>query len=416
MTGSTVSRTARRIAIGGRRIYNVVGFVKGHDDLRALGAGVTYTYDGDGERVKKSSGTLYWRGAGGTVLAETDTSGNTTNEYIFFGARIARRDSSGNVYYYFGNHLGSAAITNATGTLCYDADFYPSGGELASTNNCSQSYKFAGMEQDSETGDYHTLFRQYASNLGRWLSPDPLGGDITNPQSLNRYAYVLNNPASLVDPLGLDSMTSYGPEIAPGCPALPAGLPAIAYQQAQKCGTWLRNFKYNTGYAGCMSGEYGCGPGGNSAYTYGEDFFDVLASGNSEGTVWVDANGNVGYTVNPINGMIPGNSVVTETLTWWDGDVWNDVGLLKPANIQTEWGTIVTPSLTGAYTGVFSAASNSGFSPGYPGNPNFQPTGFVCATCGEPPIGTSPPKAASPAPKPPQTGPPPVLLPVPWSP
>jgi len=35
------------------------------------------------------------------------------------------------------------------------------------------------------------------------MSPDPLGGDITNPQSLNRYAYALNNPTTLTDPLGL---------------------------------------------------------------------------------------------------------------------------------------------------------------------------------------------------------------------
>ena len=38
---------------------------------------------------------------------------------------------------------------------------------------------------------------------GRWLSPDLLGGDITNPQSLDRYAYALNNPATLTDPTGL---------------------------------------------------------------------------------------------------------------------------------------------------------------------------------------------------------------------
>ena len=103
-----------------------------------------------------------------------------------------------------------AAITNATGTLCYDADFYPLGGELAFTNNCSQSYKFAGMEQDSETGEYHTLFRQYASNLGRWLSPDPLGGSVANPQSLNRYAYALNNPTTLTDPLGPRGLRAAG--------------------------------------------------------------------------------------------------------------------------------------------------------------------------------------------------------------
>jgi hypothetical protein len=43
----------------------------------------------------------------------------------------------------------------------------------------------------------------YCSDLYRWLSPDPVAGDITNPQSLNRYAYVLNNPTNLIDPLGL---------------------------------------------------------------------------------------------------------------------------------------------------------------------------------------------------------------------
>jgi uncharacterized protein RhaS with RHS repeats len=41
------------------------------------------------------------------------------------------------------------------------------------------------------------------SAQGRWLTPDPLGGDLTNPQSLNRYAYALNNPTTLIDPLGL---------------------------------------------------------------------------------------------------------------------------------------------------------------------------------------------------------------------
>ncbi len=168
------------------------------------GAGVTYAYDGDGERVEDSSPTLYWYGMGGRVLAETDTSGDTVNEYIFFdGRRIARRDASGNVYYYSGNALGSATITTATGTVCYDADFYPFGGELTFTNTCGQSYKFAGMRRDATTGLDHTRFRQYSSNLGRWYSPDPLGGEVMNPQSLNRYAYVDNNPTTFVDPLGL---------------------------------------------------------------------------------------------------------------------------------------------------------------------------------------------------------------------
>jgi RHS repeat-associated protein len=154
--------------------------------------------------VERSSGAYYWLSPSGLVLAGTDTPGNTVNEYVFFGGmRIARRDPSGNVYYYFGNALGSATITNASGSICYDADFYPFGGELTFTNTCSQNYKFTGMERDVETGNDHAWFRNYEQNLGRWMSPDPLGGDITNPQSLNRYAYVMNSPTSLTDPLGL---------------------------------------------------------------------------------------------------------------------------------------------------------------------------------------------------------------------
>ena len=56
-------------------------------------AGVTYTYDGDGNRVEKSSGKAYWYGAGTEILDESDLSGNITNEYVFFGGkRIAMRN------------------------------------------------------------------------------------------------------------------------------------------------------------------------------------------------------------------------------------------------------------------------------------------------------------------------------------
>jgi hypothetical protein len=51
--------------------------------------GVTYTYDGDGKRVKKSNGTLQCTGPGWDPLLETDLSGNATEEYVFFnGERV----------------------------------------------------------------------------------------------------------------------------------------------------------------------------------------------------------------------------------------------------------------------------------------------------------------------------------------
>ncbi len=45
---------------------------------------------------------------------------------------------------------------------------------------------------------------------GRWLAPDPIAGDASDPGSLNRYTYVLNDPVNFVDPLGL-SMWPWDP-------------------------------------------------------------------------------------------------------------------------------------------------------------------------------------------------------------
>jgi len=72
---------------------------------------VTYTYDGDGRRVKTSNGKLYWYGMGSDPLDESDLTGNMGDEFIFFGdKRIARRDSFDNVFYYFADHLGTLRV------------------------------------------------------------------------------------------------------------------------------------------------------------------------------------------------------------------------------------------------------------------------------------------------------------------
>jgi RHS repeat-associated protein len=183
-------------------------------------AGVTYTYDGDGKRVEKSNGKIYWYGMDGSVLDETDLSGSITNssfnEYVYLGrSRIARHDSSNNVYYYTGDHLSTSRVIaevpsgSTTATLCYDADFYPFGGERAYTNTCSQNYKFTGKERDSESGLDMFDARYYASSLGRFMTPDwaakpePIPyADFGNPQSLNQYSYSENNPSSKSDPDG----------------------------------------------------------------------------------------------------------------------------------------------------------------------------------------------------------------------
>jgi RHS repeat-associated protein len=80
-----------------------------------------------------------------------------------------------------------------------------------SENYVSKASKFTGKERDSETGLDYFGARYYGSNMGRWMSPDWSGkpeavpySDLSDPQSLNLYGYVRNNPLSRTDPDGHD--------------------------------------------------------------------------------------------------------------------------------------------------------------------------------------------------------------------
>ena len=171
---------------------------------------MTYTYDGDGNRVKKSNDTMYW---GTGPLLESNGSGNLQREFIFAdGKRIARRDISGGaVHYYFADNLGSTdVVATSAGTLENDSAYYPYGGERAYlTNLASQNYKFNGKERDSESGLDEFGARYYTNAVGRFMIPDWAAKPTTvpyanfgNPQSLNLYSYVQNNPTTLGDPDG----------------------------------------------------------------------------------------------------------------------------------------------------------------------------------------------------------------------
>ncbi|HEV3315945.1 MAG TPA: RHS repeat-associated core domain-containing protein, partial [Candidatus Angelobacter sp.] len=177
-------------------------------------AGFTYTYDADGNRVKKANGTtgtLYWYMSLG-IVGESDLTGNLQSEYVFFdGERVARKDYPGNaVSYYFSDHLKTASvITDATGNIRSESDYYPWGGELQFTNGDSNHYKFTGKERDSETGLDYFGARYYSNGLGRFTTPDwsatpvPVPyADLTDPQSLNQYSYVRNLPTTKADPDG----------------------------------------------------------------------------------------------------------------------------------------------------------------------------------------------------------------------
>jgi RHS repeat-associated protein len=133
------------------------------------------------------------------------------------GGATAVYNSSALSYYRHADWLGSSRFASTPSRAMYSDEAYaPYGESYAEAGTTDRS--FTGQNQDTAPAIYPLydfLFREYHPTQGRWISPDPLGGDISNPQSLNRYAYVLNNPCSLVDPLGLDPC-SYNISLLPG--------------------------------------------------------------------------------------------------------------------------------------------------------------------------------------------------------
>jgi RHS repeat-associated protein len=68
-------------------------------------------------------------------------------------------------------------------------------------------YQFTGYESDAnESSTDYAIFRNLSYSMGRFNRPDPFGGsyEALDPQSLNRYTYVMNRPMAFVDPFGLN--------------------------------------------------------------------------------------------------------------------------------------------------------------------------------------------------------------------
>jgi len=200
-------------------------------------AGVTvmtqYLYDAEGNRVAK--GTLTNWGAGcdttqngfqqtaeyilgqnGEPLTEMSISNGQsawshTNVYAA-GALLATYDNLG-LHFVLADWLGTKRVeTDYAGNIEETCTSLPFGDGLSctqtslSTADDASQHHFTAKEHDPESGNDYFGARYYSSSMGRFMSPDPSGldyADITNPQSLNLYSYVANNPMVYIDPSGL---------------------------------------------------------------------------------------------------------------------------------------------------------------------------------------------------------------------
>ena len=197
-------------AAGNLTNYNAPGqYVYDQENRLSSTAGMTYTYDGNGERVLKSNTSTgaavkrYWS-MGGNTLAEGDGSGNLTAEYIYFGGkRVARIDLPANTaHYYLSDHLGSTSIvTNAAGVIEEESDYSPFGTEVVISGPGVNELKFTGKRRDPESQLDYFGARYFANLTGRFETPDAPFADQNsfNPQSWNLYSYVQNNPVTAAD-------------------------------------------------------------------------------------------------------------------------------------------------------------------------------------------------------------------------
>ncbi len=172
---------------------------------RAGVGATTFAYSGEGARVKKE-------GAGKAIRYVEDYEDHVTDgvqvRHIFLGPlRVATRVTGGinaGTYFTHGDHLGSLnVLTNSGGTEVQRLTYLPFGETHANQGSVDfHQHRYTDQEQDPETGLYFYQARYYNPVLGRFISPDSLVPDPGNPQSLNRYSYVINNPVNLIDPTG----------------------------------------------------------------------------------------------------------------------------------------------------------------------------------------------------------------------
>ena len=163
-----------------------------------------FIYDGDGNLVKQikpdGNKTLY---VGGIYEVNKNAGGSVTGTKTYYPAAGAMRDGS-TLYYVLKDHLGSASVlTDASGATVAGAEtrYYPFG-EARFTGPMVTDKLFTGKRQIAELGIYHYQARFYSPKLGRFLSADTIVPGYANPQSWNRYSYVVNNPLRYTDPTG----------------------------------------------------------------------------------------------------------------------------------------------------------------------------------------------------------------------
>jgi RHS repeat-associated protein len=174
---------------------------------------VGITYDAFGRMVEQNRSGTYTEIAYATSGQKVALMSGQTLQKAFVplpSGSTAVYNGSGLAYYRHSDWLGSARLTTTPSrTVSGDVAYAPFGEAYAQSGTID--FSFTGQNEDTASTAFDFSAREYAVQ-GRWPSPDPAGLDAVNPsdpQSWNRYAYVMNNPLAGTDPTGMDGGCDY---------------------------------------------------------------------------------------------------------------------------------------------------------------------------------------------------------------
>ncbi len=247
--GSTWAQTFTYDAFGNLTKNGSISWIPGYNTSTNRYSLAGTSYDADGNVLKDTFNYYTWDAEGKTLSTAYDNGGGQTWTFTYdaFGHKVEWLENGNyeSSYVTLGNYKLSAtgqtagyslyplpggsfisegggwtgiqmadwlgtirAVANDSADDMQTGAHAPFGEEYSFTSAYPKPSIFTGQEDDGNDNPttYYFPERHYASTQGRWLSPDPAGlaaADPSNPQSWNRYAYVLNNPLSYTDPLGL---------------------------------------------------------------------------------------------------------------------------------------------------------------------------------------------------------------------
>jgi RHS repeat-associated protein len=330
---------------------------------------ITFAYDGDEQRILKSTPTEETLYFGDLYQRDTVTGSPSAHRYYVHSpervvAVVTVGGTAPGTVYVHVDHLGSVdVLTNESGTPVEKRSYDPFGQRRnpawgqpppATFPNLT-TVAFTGQEADSELGLVNMKGRVYDPRTGRFLTTDPVVSDPLSAQRWNAYSYVLNNPLNFIDPTGLDEVLVQIPLGAPPSQSPPAT--AEEEKEKQKKEKDVDISQALTAGATRLPTDVGTSGGGRTAPPRPAATIASAVKGFATGVYWF-------YTPNPlpylkaVTGITLADNAVKGARD--DGAIGAFAGAVNTINPLYHWGVGVVDTQQKAAAGDTEGAVQAG--------------------------------------------------------